>query len=144
MELWIARKLGYRENLIVINVSWGMGLHECDLLCMSKSGYLTEIEIKISLSDLKKDINKRHGHTSPMIKCLYFAIPFYMESNINLIPDRAGIFVVDEGGFVKKIRKPLINKKALPLSEDKKFQLARLGAMRVWGLKSKIIDMEVL
>ena len=33
--------------------------HECDMLIVSKNHYLTEVEIKISLSDLKADFKKR-------------------------------------------------------------------------------------
>ena len=43
----------YRANLIVPNISWGLGLHECDLLVLTSSGYATEIEIKVSKADLK-------------------------------------------------------------------------------------------
>lgn len=58
MEIALMRELNIRKNIIVPNVSFGMyfkgygALHECDLLCLSKSGYATEIEIKIIKSDL--------------------------------------------------------------------------------------------
>jgi hypothetical protein len=51
MEVELGRYFNYRQNIIVSNVSWGLGIHECDLLIITKSGYATEVEIKVSLSD---------------------------------------------------------------------------------------------
>ena len=70
MELHISRYFDLRQNIIVPNISWGMGLHECDLLILSRAGYATEIEIKISAADLRKDSKKKHEHLSNKIKYL--------------------------------------------------------------------------
>lgn len=59
IETAIAMKLDIRKHIIVPNISWGAGLHECDLLVINKSGYATEIEIKISKSDLKKRLYQK-------------------------------------------------------------------------------------
>ena len=50
----------YRPNLAVVeNVSWGLGLrYEADLMCCSTKGYVTEIEIKVSMADWKNDHRK--------------------------------------------------------------------------------------
>ena len=50
MEIAIAEWVGTRTHLVVPNVSYGMYVHECDLFVLSKSGYATEIEIKITVS----------------------------------------------------------------------------------------------
>lgn len=42
--------------------------HECDMLIVTKNHYLTEVEIKISLSDLKADFKKKHQHKDKNIK----------------------------------------------------------------------------
>ena len=42
--------------------------HECDMLIVTKNRYLTEVEIKISLSDLKADFKKKHQHKDKNIK----------------------------------------------------------------------------
>lgn len=69
--------------------------HECDLLVLTKSNVLQEVEIKISISDLKADSKKEHKHKSDYIKYLYFAIPDYLlQSAIDLIPSDAGIITV--------------------------------------------------
>src|SRR5262245_35861210 len=94
IETIIAYKFGVRRNIIVPNVSWGLGLHECDILIVSQSGYATEVEIKISKYDLKKDLVKGHGHANDKIKYLVFAIPEKIEQHIDLIPAEAGIIVI--------------------------------------------------
>jgi hypothetical protein len=76
MEVAVAELIGYRNHTIVPNVSWGLGLrHECDMLVLDKKGQFTEIEIKISLADLKADFKKPHGHASKIITRLVYAIP---------------------------------------------------------------------
>lgn len=148
MECQVATFFNWRVNLVVPNVSWGMGLHECDLLVCTKAGYLWEVEIKVSKSDLKKDAEKRHGHYNPNIKHLYFAIPNYLEDCIEHIPERAGIVTVapkDERQWwrVKKIREPQTNPGAKPLTPEQRYTLARLGSMRIWGLKNKLSSREI-
>lgn len=144
MECLVARFLNARANLIVPNVSWGMGLHECDLLVCTKAGYLWEVEIKVSKADLKKDAEKRHGHRNPKIKHLYFAIPNYLEDCIEHIPAHAGIITVAPAdqkvwGRVKQIRAPETNRAATPLDYNARYTLARLGAMRIWSLKDNLV-----
>ena len=152
MEIALAQYFGVRMHVIVPNVSWGLGLHECDLIIMSKAGYLTEIEIKISRSDLKKDIEKRHGHHSNKIKYLYFAIPKKLEKDIEFIPNRAGILIVEkrkrdwadnsEYISVSVLRSSEKNKSCRKLLESEQTKLARLGAMRIWGLKEKVLKLK--
>lgn len=50
---------GVRTNLIVPNLSWGFLNHEADLISIDKNGYLTEVEIKRSLEDLRQTSKKR-------------------------------------------------------------------------------------
>jgi hypothetical protein len=141
MEIYLSKFFNFRKNIIVPNVSWGLNIHECDLFIISKSGYVTEIEIKISKSDLIKDKDKKHSHESNRIKNLYFAFP----DNIDIefikehIPRRAGIIIVKNNGICHIYRGSEINKKAVKLKEKEIYQVARLGAMRIWSLKNKIV-----
>ena len=52
MEVAIAAYFGFRQNIIVPNISWGFMNHEADMFIVRKSGYAIEIEIKRSKSDL--------------------------------------------------------------------------------------------
>lgn len=139
IELALCSFLDYRVNLIVPNVSWGMFSHECDLLVLTKSGYASEVEIKVDKYDLIKDKLKRHKHKDyrNRIKYLYFAIPFYLEDCIDHIPGHAGVIIVGEDLRCKIIRKPKRIGK-YKFSMEERYQIARLGALRIWNLKRKI------
>jgi hypothetical protein len=155
IEMAVSRYFNPRANLIVPNVSWGLFGHEVDLCVLSKNNYASEIEIKISRADLIKDKLKSHCHNDPMIKYLYFAIPEYLLKDIEHIPERAGILVVEwikpwsscygtkyEGRFrCKKHRNPKAN--GFRQWEDyERNILLRLGCMRIWGLKKKLMTYE--
>ena len=154
MEIVLARHFDPLVNLVVPNVSWGFeGCHELDLAVMTKAGCLYEVEIKISLSDLKADAKKSHGHRNKKIKYLYFAIPEYLvEKGLQHIPPRAGVLVVKwqeeqkrsrrlreipGHWYVEQIRPPEPNGN-YKLSPEQKFKIARLGALRIWPLKNNI------
>jgi hypothetical protein len=152
MEIALARRFDHRRNLIVPNVSWGfspMGrpLHECDLLVMTKNGYLYEIEIKTSLQDLARDKKKSHGHRHKAIRRLYFAITEQMCSNnddvaalYEHVPKRAGVLVAYYWNHMVKIKdlRPPLYQKGHKLTLEERYKLAHLGAMRIWDLKTTI------
>lgn len=141
IEIAVAKHFNMLQNLIVPNVSWMTG-HECDVIVLSKAGIASEIEIKVSTSDLKADAQKRHGHRSKLIHKLYFAIPDYMEKDIAFIPEHAGILIVSSApnkycNRIKCIRDPQRNK--FPAWDDKlRYNLLRLSTMRIWTLKQKL------
>ncbi len=151
MECVLSDFFDKRRNLIVPNVSWGMFNYELDLVVLSSSGYATEIEIKISKADLKKDKEKRHEHENVMIKNLYFAIPDHMDIKFALenIPERAGLLVVVENTTrrrnkysVRGVRSPVSASKPYRWTDEDRYKLARLGALRIWRLKEKIIKLK--
>lgn len=155
VELAVANWIGTREHLCVPNVSWGMHLHECDLLYLSDKGFATEIEIKVTKSDLKRDAQKRHQHRSPRIKFLYYAMPITMADCAELVPEHAGILLASrrqpltwerEPGRMrlecKVTREPETNRAAAAFTDTERLQLARLGALRIWTLKKRILELE--
>ena len=146
MEIHLAAYFNIRTHLIVPNVSWGLSIHECDLLILSKAGYATEIEIKISKSDLKKDKFKNHGHLSKKIKNFYYAVPeaINVEFVKEHIPERAGIIVVNAKGRCKIVRKCIVNKDAVKIDDKERYKMARLGALRIWNLKKNVVKKDKL
>ena len=147
IEVAMMHYLNIRQNLIVPNVSWGMdvggkSLHECDLLSLSASGYATEIEIKVSRSDLLKDKEKRHGHNHMAIANFYYAVPEHLkEIALKSIPTRAGLYVVREVNYrhaVTKVKGCVRLPKAIKWSDGDRMKLARLGTMRILGLKQTV------
>jgi len=141
IEIAVARHFGVRKYVMVPNVSWGFLPYEADILVLSPSSYLWEVEIKVSRSDLLRDGKKRHQHDSQKVRQLWFAVPSRLEPCIEHVPEKAGILVVSTFGTVTEHRKPTPNETAIKLSDEQRFQIARLGALRVWSLKEKISKM---
>lgn len=50
-------------------------MYEADLIYITKSGYLTEVEIKVDINDFRSDFNKKVYHSSPLVSALYYAFP---------------------------------------------------------------------
>jgi hypothetical protein len=142
IEIAIVKYYGYRNNIIIPNISWGLDVHECDLFILNENNYATEIEIKVSVSDLKKDCKKKHKHISDKIKYFWFAIPSKLCKYIEYIPIRAGILIVNSKGRVFVLDKPKTRKNSKKLSEDERLQLLRLGVMRLWPLKEKLLHLK--
>lgn len=145
IEIKIASYFGIRTHVIVPNISWGMFNHECDLTILSKAGYVYEVEIKVSKSDLIRDKKKMKWKIGMsyldhnIFRALWFAIPQKLQPFIEHIPEHAGIFVVNKNGWVQQIRQPKIDYSAKKLKDEEKFQLARLGVLRIWDLKRKLL-----
>ena len=159
MEIAVMKYFGVRQNLIVPNVSWGMflgneGLHECDILSLTPSGYATEIEIKVSKHDLLKDGEKWHGHLHNHIANFFFAVPEKLKDiALEVIPERAGLFTVkryesdyilrgthqrmQDELFATQVRPCIRNKRAVKWTDEERAKLARLGTMRILSLKEK-------
>lgn len=152
IEVAIAKYYGVRQHIIVPNISWGFHwMHECDLFIVTKAGIATEIEIKISKSDLLRDFEKGHDHQDRQnrITYFYYAMPELLYENVkDLIPAEAGILVCyradwDENRiFVKEIRKPEKRKNARKLIPEEQLKIAWLGTMRIFSLKEKIIKLQ--
>lgn len=145
------REFNIRQNIVVPNVSWGFLNHEADLLIMSKSGYLTEIEIKRSLSDLKADFRKDHDHSDERIKYFYYCVPESLLQNaIDLCIEHkrivSGIITYSEDAHIRFNAVPYYEGRGsscrqLPCRKlfiEEQLQVSRLGCMRVWSLKGKV------
>lgn len=142
------------RNIVAFNVNgWGSKLyigHECDMLVLSKSGYLTEIEIKRSFSDFIADFKKKHHHESAgIIKYFYYCVPEKIYDKVcSELSKRdvlySGIITFNEDliiryhGYDKNvhIREMRPYRK---LSPEEQLQVARFGAMRSVILKEKLI-----
>lgn len=140
IEIAVARLIGFRMNTIVPNVSWGLGLnHECDMLVLDSKGRFTEIEIKISASDLKADFNKKHRHQSKIISRLIYAMPDWLcDSHAHLIPSDCGlisVFEVRPKVFKAKWVKICKHDKYSRPSQKQIEKFYHLGCMRIWSLK---------
>lgn len=146
LEQAVVRLLNPRLNAIVPNVSWGLGLrHECDLLVLDNKNRFTEVELKVSRADLKKDFQKPHGHYSDFISRLVYAVPDYLlEDARQLVPKQHGLIVAKKqyhyaynGDIIGEyweanwVRVPRHEPGRRPT--DKKInKFLRLGTIRIW------------
>lgn len=152
MELAIAKLFGVRQHIIVPNISWGLsGMHECDLFIIKKSGIAVEVEIKRTKSDFLADFKKGHHHFDKKhnrISELYFAFPKdILDKCIELVPEGAGIIVCERfenydgenvvSAYFKRESKKIRNSRKL--TPEEQLKVAKLGCMRIWTLKQKII-----
>jgi hypothetical protein len=149
-EIALMKYFDYTKRLVIPNVTEMSGLvhFETDILVLSKAGYATGVEIKVSASDLKKDLQKRHikaldtktglARFFKPLKYFYYAVPEELVNKAcKQIPDFCGILKISEDGVyykVEEVRKPkhLFSTK---WSAQKQFKLARLGALRIFGYK---------
>lgn len=120
--------------------------HECDILSVSKKMYLREIEIKISISDFKADLFKKHQHIDENIRQFYYAVPYYILDKIKeLVPENAGILVakifektnrkgevISKKWIIEKIKSPKNNNLAKPIDDKKLNVIFRIGYLKYW------------
>jgi hypothetical protein len=150
IEIAVARHFNYRANLIVPNVWWGWRLrHEADLLVVRPSGYCDEVEIKVSLSDIKADLKKRWSHWDDnRVLRVWFAVPEHL-AGCEHIPAQAGVLSVSRRpkkqgtgwrDTITVVRPAKLRDKRCrqKISDRDRLKLAELGAMRIWDLKSAL------
>jgi len=151
MEEAISRLFGIRTHIIVPNISWGLpGMHECDVFIVKKTGYAVEVEIKRSKADLLADFKKSHNHDDERIREFYYALPEkLLETCTELIPEHAGIISCNRSPWSNRNdvyasikRNPKIRKGSRKLTDEEQFKVAKLGVMRIWSLKKKLIKLQ--
>lgn len=158
IEKDIARYFGIRENIIVPNVSWGFfKTHEADMIVISKSGYMTEVEIKRSYADFLADFKKTTNHFEGKVDKLYYCVPasiyekvrdflikevrwsnYGFKRTVNICP--VGIMTYTDNGDLKIVNAaPHVqtfmqkNLKDYKLYLEEQLAIARLGTMRYWS-----------
>lgn len=152
--------------LITTNITSLKGFfsHECDLLMVSKSRILTEVEIKVSKSDLKADMLKTHQHKCSGIKRQYFAIPSEIADDeiMKLIPENFGVLIVTKTKYretymkkvpvvhtsyrVREVRRAPINENydGKKINDSELLNLHRLASYRYWTGKLRELKSEGL
>ena len=137
-----------RQDIFVPNVSYGLLNHEADLVVMTKSGYLSEIEIKRSWADFLADFKKPHEHKDERVYRFYYAVPEKIaERVIEYVQDHQvptdGVIVYYEDGkysFTPGWKMGVYYSHGRKLFMEEQLTIARLGCMRIWNLKQKIVE----
>ena len=168
IELAILKDFNFKQNIIVTDVTEFSGLvnTESDVMILSKSGYATSIEIKVSKADLKADLKKRYmkriyqsehpdnpnsGIMSEHwrkyfftdIKYRYYAVPEKLkETALELIPDWCGLIVAENKHELLGVKCKIVREAPVlyPVkwSDEKIIHLLKLGCMRIYSLKQLI------
>ena len=160
IELALAEEFSWKRNIIAFNVNGLSGklaiFHECDMLVLTRAGYLTEIEIKRSFADFCNEFKKSHHHESlgPDIKEFWYCVPEGILEKVQEKLSRekwlpSGIITYDEDLILRFKGQPdiegavrLFSEHPRPLSPEQQLELARLGAMRQVTLRKKILSLE--
>lgn len=87
IEVAVATYLNVRTNLIVPNISWGMFLHECDLLVLTPAGFAWEIEIKTTKADLIKDQKKNMVTITKKLKTCILLCQIILSPTSSMFPN---------------------------------------------------------
>lgn len=140
-----------KGQIVVPNVL--LGSYEADFITITKSDYLIEVEIKISISDFRADFKKKHYHDCPEVNALYYALPKELyekhKEEVNESCDKvgAGIILIAEKKLPKWnsyyldgiAKKPKL-RKAKPLTVWQMLNFARLGCLRwppIWHHRNR-------
>jgi hypothetical protein len=133
------------RHVCVQNVSWSLLSYEADLLCMTDSRYLIEVEIKISLSDLKRDAGKAKWRSrcfNEKVSRFYYAMPRSLWEKVSAqeAVGMSGVIVCwhdSKGRLCAKVEREAKRSQARSLSNKEAFDLARVGSFRAWSPQQK-------
>lgn len=137
-----------RQDIFIPNLSWGMLNYEADLVIITKSGYLTEVEIKRSWADFKADFKKGHEHDDPRVYHFYYCVPESIcERVAEFLQEKYGagrpsVLCVSEEGNIRHYDGGISHRGGRKLFLEEQLTAARLGCMRVWNLKEKLIKQQ--
>ena len=134
-----------RSEIMIPNLSWGLLKYEADFVIVDKKGFLTEVEIKRSLSDLKADFKKGHKHDDPLVYAFYYCLPMSIRAKalavirehytLNNLP---AVIFYDENGKLELSRYGGIpNRGGRMLTLEERLTVTRLLSIRYWNEKEK-------
>ena len=134
-----------RSDIMIPNLSWGLLRYEADFVIVDKKGFLTEVEIKRSLSDLKADFKKVHKHDDPLVFAFYYCLPMSIRAKAlavireHFAPDNLpAVIYYDENGKLELSRYGGIpNRGGRRLTLEERLTVTRLLSIRYWNEKEK-------
>lgn len=129
-----------RSDIMIPNLSWGLLPYEADFVIISKSGYLTEVEIKRSWSDFLADFKKKHKHDAEQVYYFYYCVPEKItEKVVEYLKQKElplAVLSYNDNGVVKSVGYGYssLNGKHRKLFIEEQLTIARLGQLRFWNL----------
>ena len=129
----LARALGPYQQILIPEADFGGGI--CDLLAISRAGYATEYEVKVSLSDWNADQHKDKwkSQNRRFVKRFVYAIAPQLEHKIPdwLTPDM-GVVTVDRLHSIRVIRTGTNNNEAVKVPDVALQRLLHNCYSRLW------------
>jgi hypothetical protein len=119
---------------------WQVDGGRADLVFISRAGYLTEIEIKVSMADWNHDAGKDKWKKNwrPNVSRFFYAVPETLENKIpDWLPPDAGVIVVRAGktrDMVQVVREAK-RKRCLPIETKEIQYIHRQCYYRFWRLE---------
>lgn len=108
-------------------------MYEADIVYITKSNYLVEVEIKVDINDFRNDFNKKVYHSSPLVSSLYYAFPetLYKKYKDEINDKTAGIAGVISVSYDCKVKvKAPKRKEVSPLTDTQIKDFMRIGCMK--------------
>jgi hypothetical protein len=133
----------YHVNLIVPGITAMMELmdFEVDMFVLTKSDLGYGFEIKVTRADLLRELKKIHYFKREYyrkFRFFFYVVPAKLEELAHeIVPEFCGIWVVDDQRKMKLVRKPTVLSRNR-WTAGERYEIARLGAMRIYNLKRKI------
>lgn len=107
-----------------------------------KTRYVTEVEIKISIEDFRRDFQKDHQYDNCNVKYLYYAMPIEVYAlNKTEVLDAIGnnglilitYKVRKDGAIIEQVdfkKRAKARKEAIPLNQNKLEYFMKIGCMK--------------
>lgn len=157
IELGLSYHFKPRQNINIPNLSWGLLNHEADFVSITKTGYLTEVEIKRSWSDFLADFKKEIKHEDERVSRFYYCVPISIKDKVieylkNNKVWSDGVFYFSETSTVEggaHIQCPITydgansfksNLRRRALTPEEMIHVGHLGCMRVWNLIKRLLQ----
>ena len=140
----LARYFNWWEQRMATEVELG-SLRE-DLVVISRAGYVTVVEIKVTRSDWLKDRQKLRRWPSPLISRFFYAVPepVFKQGIPDHVPSLAGLLVVNEGGNFRGYdsvheQRPAFRMKAEKLSASRERAITQSFYYRFWRQQMELL-----
>lgn len=117
--------------------------YEADFIYFDlKTRYVTEVEIKTSIEDFRRDFQKDHQHDNCNVKYLYYAMPIEVYAlNKTEVLDAIGnnglilitYKVKKDGAIIEQVdfkKRSKARKEAIPLNQNKLEYFMKIGCMK--------------
>jgi len=130
----LARYFNWRVNRMMTELDVDGG--RADLAFVTPAGYLTEIEIKLSFADFRRDAAKgKWSKPRPHVSRFFFAVPeTLVEAVLPHLPDGAGLLACSP--WIREVR-PAKRRAARKLSDRQLRAIHDAAYYRYWEWRSR-------